>query len=125
MLECPSNSLTVTMSTPLPTRREAKVWRSVLPRHIRDSRLFTSERESSFQIDKRFAGLGIVEDEFVLLAQVPGLKNLAGFGVNRNLADSLGLGRKDTENSFVQIHVRPAQRENLSDPQPRIQREAN
>ena len=29
MLECPSNSLTVTLSTPLPTRREAKVWRSV------------------------------------------------------------------------------------------------
>lgn len=29
MLECPSNSLTVTMSTPLPTRREAKVCRSV------------------------------------------------------------------------------------------------
>src|SRR5690348_11404612 len=50
-----------------------------VPRHTRNSRLFTSELESSLQINKRFAGLGIVKDDFILLAEPPSLKNLASF----------------------------------------------
>ena len=65
-----------------------------VPRHIRDSRFFTSKSESSFQINKRFPGLRIVENAFILFVQLPSFKNLASLRIYRNLSKCLSLGRK-------------------------------
>src|SRR5690348_6392188 len=55
-----------------------------VPRHAGNPRLAASECEASLQINKRFAGLGIVENNFILFAEPPSLKNFASFGVDRN-----------------------------------------
>jgi hypothetical protein len=71
-----------------------------VPRHTRDSRFLTSESECSFQINKWFAGLRIAENTFILFAQPPSFKNLVSLRIYRNLSDRLGLGCKDSQNSF-------------------------
>jgi hypothetical protein len=45
-----------------------------------------SNSESSFQINKRFADLRIVENTFILLAEPLSLKNFASLQVYSNLA---------------------------------------
>jgi hypothetical protein len=85
-----------------------------VPRHIRDPRFFTSKSESSFQINKRFAGLRIIENSFILFVQLPSVENLASFRIYRNFADGLSFGCENSKNSSWQIDVRPAQRKNLT-----------
>jgi hypothetical protein len=96
-----------------------------MSRHAVDSRLSTCPSKARLQIDKRFSGLEIVENEFALPAERPSLKDLASLRVDRNSPGLLRLGCKDIQNALFEIHVGPAEGKNLSSPQPRIQSESN
>src|SRR5258707_12123614 len=96
-----------------------------MPRHAVDSCPSTCPAEAHLQINKRFSGLEIVENEFALPAERPSLKDLASLRVDRNGPGLLRLGCKDIQNALFEIHVGPAEGKNLSSPQPRIQSESN
>ena len=55
-----------------------------VPRHTLDSRLSACQSETRVEIDKRFSGFKVVENEFVLSAERPKLQNPARFRVYRN-----------------------------------------
>ena len=77
-----------------------------MPRHSLDFRLAASECESGFQINKRFAGLGIVENNFILSCQAHQasrtLRVSELIGTSRSFSV---FGAEDSQNSFFQIHV--------------------
>ena len=85
-----------------------------MPRHAVDSRLSTCPSKARLQIDKRFSGLEIVENEFALPAERPSFKNLASLRVDRNGPGLLRLGCKDIQNALFEIHMGPAQGEDFS-----------
>src|SRR5215469_6379033 len=96
-----------------------------VPRHAYDSRFLAREFESCFQINKRLAGFGIVENKFIPFAERPILQNLSRIRVDRNSAKLLRFGCKNIQSVFLQVHVLPAKRKDFSNSHPRIQSKTN
>src|SRR5216683_8269110 len=92
-----------------------------MPRHSFDLRLLASVFETGIEIDERFSCFLVVEDELVLLPQSPEIQNPAHFRVDRNDAGLLGFRREHVNQTSVQVHVLPAEGENLPDATSRIQ----
>src|SRR5258707_12841073 len=77
--------------------------------------------EPGVEIDERFSCFLVVEDELLLPSQSPEIQNPAPFRVDRNNAGLLGLRRQYVNQTSVQVHVPPAEGENLPDAASRIQ----
>ena len=92
-----------------------------MPRHAGNSRLLARPSETRLEINKRFAGLEIVENEFILSAQRPSLQDSSSIRVNRNDPRLLRLRRENIQNVLFEVHVGPTKDENLPGPQTRIQ----
>src|SRR5260221_14158023 len=92
-----------------------------MPRHSFDLRALASVFETGVEIDERFSCFLVVEDELVLLPQGPEIQNPAYFRVDRNDAGLLGFRREHVDQTSVQVHVLPAEGENLPDAASRIQ----
>jgi len=92
-----------------------------MPRHSRDLRLFTSLLQSCVEINETLAGFLVVEDVFILPSQGPEIENTAYRFVDRHDAHFLSFFGKHVDQSFLKVHVLPAERENLPDAATRIQ----
>src|SRR5260221_12057821 len=92
-----------------------------MPRHSFDLRALASVFEPGVEIDELFSWFLVVEDELVLPSQSPEIHNPWHFRVDRNNAGLLGLRREYVNQSSVQVHVLPAEEENLPDAASRIQ----
>src|SRR5260221_2455624 len=92
-----------------------------MPRHSFDLRLLASVFEPGVEIDERFSCFLVVENELVLPSQSPEIQNPAHFRVDRNNAGLLGLRREHVNQTSVQVHVLPADGDNLPDAASRIQ----
>src|SRR5260370_34618796 len=92
-----------------------------MPRHTRDLRLFAGELQTRIEINEWFPGFLVVEDKLVLPSQSPKLQNPAHVPVDGDDTDLLGLWREHVDQAFVQVHMLPAEGENLSDPASCIQ----
>src|SRR6266852_3671591 len=92
-----------------------------VPRHPRNTRLLASQSETRTQIDKRFPGLVIVENELALFAQRPSFEHLSSVPIHRHNPNLACLWRKDIQNALLPIYVGPTKDKNLPNSQARIQ----
>src|SRR5579859_4203720 len=92
-----------------------------MPRHSFDLRLLASVFETGIEIDEWPSCFLVVEDELVLLPQSPEIQNPAHFRIDRNDAGLLGFRREHVNQTSVQVHVLPAEGENLPYAASRIQ----
>jgi len=106
-VECPSNCCTVTMSTPRSNSREANVWRSLCHVTPLIPALQQANAKPRLEINERFPGFVIVENELILSAHSPRIQNPTRLRVQRNVPDLVSFMGEDIEKVFFQFHLLP------------------
>jgi hypothetical protein len=87
----------------------------LMPRNALNAGFPACERETLVEINERFPGFVVVENELVLSSQSPSFQNSSRFRIDRNRSGLVSLVRKDRKKAVFEIHVLPAKRKNFTD----------